>query len=57
VRYGYDDAGNVVEETYFDADDVPMLHTKGYHKVQREYDADKKKISEVFLDLEGNLVE
>jgi hypothetical protein len=48
--------GNVIGEAYYGTDDAPVLNTKGYHRLRREYGENKKVVVEEFFDLEGSLV-
>ena len=53
MKREYEENGFVAKQSYFDADDVPVLSTAGYHAVVRTwYDKDHAK-TEMWFDTEG----
>ena len=54
VSMTYDEAGNVVQETYLDADGQRINQKNGYAALLRTYDEDGEVLTETRLDLNGN---
>lgn len=53
VKYDYDDRGNNILQSYFDADDKPFNTNKGYHLIERKYD-NKNMLKEYQFKEKGN---
>ena len=52
----YDDSGNVVSQSYFDAEGVPVLLSAGYHTIEKEYNQNKKPVKISYFDTNGKRV-
>lgn len=53
VRDSYDDAGNIIQETYYDKDDKPLLLSSGYAGLRKAYNAQNKVIRTEYLGEDG----
>jgi len=55
ARVRYDDAGNILETSYFDVSSRPTLHKDGYHRATDKRDGFGNIIEERYWDVSGSL--
>jgi hypothetical protein len=51
---GTDSSGNAIWQAYFEKNDKPTLHEKGYHKIWWKLDTNGNKTKEWYTDLDGH---
>lgn len=56
VTYGYDEKGNVSEESYWGFDDKPAVVEQGYHRVDKLYDDNNNVIETLFYGVNDRLM-
>ncbi len=55
TRYKYDRMGNIIEQSFFDTNEQPVLNYEKFHRITYKYNSRNQKTEQRYYDIDDNL--